>query len=83
MGTPYALQRETMRVIATPSRTRPLLLVDDVLTSGATLLAAAEALQAAGARGPIRGAVLAYAERPERAHACPIDYQTIWLHGHG
>jgi predicted amidophosphoribosyltransferase len=41
---------------------RPVLLVDDVMTSGATLTAAAQALRAAGA-GPISIVVLARTAR--------------------
>ncbi len=80
-GVPYSKHRRTIAATRHPPA-EPILLVDDVLTSGATLLASADTLRAAGHRGPIYGAVLAYYEpNLRRAHACPIDFRVFDLRG--
>lgn len=48
----------------TPSSERPLVLVDDVVTTGSTLQEAARALSRSGAAGVLGGAALAVASHP-------------------
>ncbi len=55
------------------ARRRPLLLVDDILTSGATALAAAEALQQAGWR--VEG-LLCLARTPEWRHLRDLEWMS-------
>jgi len=79
-GVPYAEHRRTMAVVEPLGTYEPVLLVDDILTSGTTLMATADTLEDAGHRGARTGAVLAYYEDDtRRAAACPVDFRVFTL----
>ncbi len=67
-GVPLQRHATTIRVVG-PLPRRPLLVVDDVVTSGATLLACERVLREAGCLGPIALAAVARTKRPPFAKA--------------
>ena len=67
---PLLSHAASMRVVG-PMPRRPILIVDDVVTSGATLLACVRVLREAGCGNPIALAAVARATRPPFAKARP------------
>jgi len=75
-GVPLEQHEESMGVRAHGiSPDEPVLVVDDILTTGATLRAVANQLRKAGHRAPIMGAAAGYYEPdPSEHEACPVNY---------
>lgn len=74
-GIPEQDHYDTMGVVGRIPPDEPILIVDDLVTTGSTLRAAARRLRSSGHKAPILLAAAAYNEpNPGEVQRCPISY---------
>lgn len=76
-GVTPAEHAETIEYRGGLRRGEPVLVLDDIVTTGSTITAVAAVLRRAGHTGPIAGAAAGYAAREGEAAHCPVHYMTL------
>jgi phosphoribosylpyrophosphate synthetase len=76
-GIPFAQHLDSMVFVGEPND-EPVLIIDDMFTTGTTLKATAARIRKGGHRGPLAGATIGYYVDDEaRARDCPIKHVVL------